>query len=157
AVRIGILRDSALIARKLLDVRMVVAAAPTFWERHGMPQSPEELGALPALCYTGSDRADSWQWTAPDGRAGSVPVKVSMRSTNGGFLRAAAVAGLGVIMLPSFIMHEDAVSGRLVPALTDHDWRTVAIHVVYPPTRHLSARARAFIEFLRERLGTRPA
>ena len=156
AVRIGNLRDSSLIARKLLDVRMIVAASPAFWERHGRPVSPEALGELPALCYTGSERVDSWRFTAPDGRAGTVQMKCCMRSTNGGFLRDAAIAGLGVVMQPSFIVHNEVAAGQLEPVLTDHSWHTVAIHVVYPQTRHLSARARAFIELLRARLGSRP-
>ncbi len=156
AVRIGNLRDSSLIARKLLDVRTVVAAAPAFWDRHGMPTRPEDLGELPALCYTGSERVDSWRYTAPDGSSGAVPMKVSMRSTYGDFLRDAAIAGLGVVMQPSFILHEAVSAGLLVPALTDFGWPSVTIHVVYPQTRHLSARARAFIDLLRARLGSRP-
>lgn len=156
AVRIGNLRDSSLIARKLLDVRLVVAAAPAFWERHGMPSRPEELNGLPALCYTGSERVDSWRYTAPDGSGGAVPMKVCMRSTYGDFLRDAAIAGLGVVMQPSFILHEAVSAGQLMPVLTDFTWPSVTIHVVYPQTRHLSARARAFTELLRTRLGTRP-
>lgn len=156
AVRIGQLRDSSLIARKLLDVRMAVAAAPAFWEKHGRPTRPEDLGPMPALCYTGSERVDSWRFTAPDGRSGTVPMTCAMRATNGDILRDAAIAGLGVIMQPSFLLHRDVAAGRLEAALTDHSWSTVAIHVVYPQTRHLSARARAFIDLLRTRLGSRP-
>jgi DNA-binding transcriptional LysR family regulator len=156
AVRIGNLRDSSLIARKLLDVRLVVAAAPAFWDRHGTPSRPEDLNVLPALCYTGSERVDSWRYAAPDGSSGAVPMRVCMRSTYGDFLRDAAIAGLGVVMQPSFILHEAVTAGHLVPVLTDFTWPSVTIHVVYPQTRHLSARARAFIELLRIRLGTRP-
>lgn len=156
AVRIGNLRDSTLIARKLLDVRMVVAAAPAFWQRHPLPARPEDLAELPALCYTGSERVDSWRFTAPDGRSGTVQMKSCMRATNGDFLRDASIAGLGIVLQPSFIVHEDIAAGRLEPVLTDHSWHSVAIHVVYPQTRHLSARARAFIELLRARLGSRP-
>ena len=157
AVRIGNLRDSSLIARKLLDVRMVVAAAPGFWKRHGLPAGPRALGELPALCYTGSERTDCWRYADPEGGAGAVHMRVAMRSTNGAFLCDAAIAGLGVVMQPSFIL-EDAVRARqLVPVLCDHRWPTVAIHAVYPPTRHLSARARAMIDTLRASLGSCPA
>lgn len=156
AVRIGNLRDSSLIARKLVDVRLVIAAAPAFWARHGMPTRPDDLVAMPALGYTGSERSDGWHWRAPDGTAGAAHMKSFLRSTNGGFLRDAAVAGLGVAILPSFIIHHDIAAGRLVPALTDHRWATATVHVVYPQTRHLSARARAFIEFMRKHFGPRP-
>jgi DNA-binding transcriptional LysR family regulator len=157
AVRIGDLRDSSLIARKLLEVRMVVAAAPAFWQRHGVPAHPRALGALPALCYTGSERIDSWRYADPQGAGGTVHMRAAMRSTNGGFLRDAAIAGLGVVLQPSFILEDAVRAGRLVPALCDHRWPTVAIHAVYPQTRHLSARARTFIDVLRARLGSRPA
>jgi DNA-binding transcriptional LysR family regulator len=83
-------------------------------------------------------------------------MRAAMRSTNGGFLRDAAIAGLGVVLLPSFLLHEAVRGGRLQPVLVDHRWPTVTIHVVYPQTRHLSARARAFIDTLRAGLGTRP-
>jgi DNA-binding transcriptional LysR family regulator len=156
AVRIGNLRDSTLVTRKLLEVRMVVAAAPDFWQRHGVPKQAPDLGRLPGLCYTGSERVDAWRYVEPQGASGVVRMKALMRSTNGGFLRDAAIAGLGVVLQPSFILHDAVRAGRLEPVLTDHRWPTVAIHVVYPQTRHLSARARAFIDALRSRLGPRP-
>lgn len=156
AVRIGNLADSSLVARKLVEVRLVVVAAPGFWDRHGRPGQPEDLRGLPALCYTGSARGDRWVFRTPDGREGAVDMAPAMRATNGGFLRDAAVAGQGVALQPSFIVHEAVVAGTLEPVLTDHAWQTVTVHVVYPATRHLTARARAFIDFARARLGARP-
>lgn len=156
AVRIGTLRDSSLIARKLAEVRMVVAAAPGFWARHGVPEHPRALTDLPGLCYTGSERADIWRYTEPDGTAGSIEMTVAMRATNGDFLRDAAIAGEGVVLQPSFILHKAVASGALQPVLTDFEWPKITIFVVYPQTRHLSARARALIEFVRAHIGSRP-
>ena len=156
AVRIGVLRDSSLIARKLAHVRIVVAASPAFWDRHGRPERAEDLSKVPALCYTGSERVDNWPYVTPDGVSGSVEMDVAMRATNGDFLRDAAIAGKGVIMQPSFILHRAVEAGELEPVLTDHDWHGVTIYVVYPQTRHLSARARAFMDFVRTRIGSRP-
>ena len=154
ALRIGNLADSTLIARKLAEAPLLVCAAPAFWDRHGIPKRPEDLAALPALSYTGSERIDTWRFTTPDGRSGAVETQVVMRATNGHFLCLAAEAGLGVALQPSFICADALAAGRLVPALTDHRWPTVTIHLVYPQTRHLSARARALMEFIRTRLGT---
>ncbi|MFK7945049.1 MAG: LysR family transcriptional regulator [Paracoccaceae bacterium] len=156
AVRIGNLRDSSLIARKLAEVRGVVAAAPGFWDRHGRPSTPAELSRLPALCYSGSERIDNWAYTCPENAPGMVEMKAVMWATNGDFLRDAAISGQGVIMQPSFILHKAVERGALEPVLTDHNWQPVTIYVVYPQTRHLSARARAFIEFVRGRIGTTP-
>ena len=82
--------------------------------------------------------------------------KVAMRSTNGQFLRDAAIRGEGMVMQPSFILHEAVEAGTLEPVFTDYHWPTVTIFVVYPQTRHLSARARALMEYLRNRIGARP-
>ena len=156
AVRIGSLRDSSMIARKLCDVRMIVCAAPGFVERHGMPRRPEDIRGWPALAYVGSERFDIWRYRGPDGAAGSVQMTVAMRSNNGEVLCEAAAAGLGVTLHPSFIVHEALLAGRLRCLLADHSWSESAIHVIYPETRHLSAKSRAFIDFLRARLGPSP-
>ena len=156
AVRIGALRDSSLIARKIVDVADVVCAAPALVDRLGRPQHPEALRDWPALCYTEAERPDLWRWRAPDGTAGAVQMSPRLRANTGRVLRDAAVAGLGVAREPSFIVYDAIERGELVPLLTDHRWNELAIYTVYPPTRHLSARARAFIDFVRQRIGPRP-
>jgi len=157
AIRIGTLSDSTLIARRLAEVRMLVCAAPVLIERHGLPETPDALRALPALCYSGSQRGDIWRYRDPAGEDGTVQVTMRLRVNNGEMAREAAIAGLGIVIEPSFIVEEALASGELVPLLTDHDWQSIAIHVVYPQTRHLSAKARTFIDFLRARLGPRAA
>jgi DNA-binding transcriptional LysR family regulator len=156
AIRIGALRDSSLIARKLCDVRMVACAAPGFLEAHGAPGRPEDLRALPALCYVGSERPDIWRYRDGAGGEGAVQVPVRMRATNGEVLREAAIARLGVTLQPSFIVHRAIGSGELRVVLPEVDWAGVAIHAVYPETRHLSAKTRAFIDFVRTRIGPMP-
>jgi len=156
ALRIGALRDSTLIARKLVDVRVVVCAAPSLLAEHGTPDHPDQLKDWPALCYTGSERPDIWRYRAPDGSDGSVTMQVRMLANNGGVLRDAAIAGEGVILQPSFHLHKAVPEGDLVPILCDYHWPEIAIYTVYPQTRHLSARARAFIDFVRARIGPRP-
>jgi DNA-binding transcriptional LysR family regulator len=83
-------------------------------------------------------------------------MKARLLAGNGGVLRDAAIAGEGVIMQPSFVVHKAVERGRLVPILGDFSWQEIAIYIVYPQTRHLSARARAFIDFLRARIGPKP-
>lgn len=156
AIRIGALRDSSLIARKIADVADVVCAAPALIAEMGRPERPEDLAAWPALCYTGSERPDIWRWRGPDGSSGAVQMQARMRANNGGVLRDAAIAGMGLTLAPSFIVWKAIERGQLVPLLTDHRWIELAIYSVYPPTRHLSARARAFIDFVRARIGPRP-
>ena len=156
AIRIGNLRDSSLIARKVVDVHELPCAAPALIERMGMPVHPDDLKGWPALCYSGSERSDIWRYRGPGGSEGSVQVKVRMLANNGSVLREAAIAGEGVINEPSFHIHKAVERGDLVPLLCDYRWREMAIYTVYPPTRHLSVRARAFIDFVRERIGPKP-
>ena len=161
AIRIGRLRDSSLIARKLVDVRVVVCAAPALLAERGIPTHPDQLKDWPALCYVGSERADIWRYRAPglpagDGSAGSVAMQVRMLANNGGVLRDAAIAGEGVVVQPSFLVHQAVARGQLVPILCDFIWPEIAIYTVYPQTRHLSSRARAFIDFVSDRIGPKP-
>jgi len=156
ALRIGSLSDSSLIAAKLATVRMLACAAPGFLEERGAPQRAEDLKALPALCYSGSDRADIWRYRDAGGREASVQVPMRMRANTGNVLCDAAAAGLGVVLQPSFIAEPALRSGRLEVILGDVAWPEVAIHAVYPQTRHLSAKARALIDYLRARLGPHP-
>ncbi len=157
AIRIGSLRDSSLIARKICDVKMVACAAPAFVERHGWPENPDALRTLPTLCYVGSERGDIWRYHDASGAEQSVQVKVRLRANNGNMLRDAAVEGLGIVRQPSFIVSDALERGQLVRVLPKVAWIGIAIHVVYPETRHLSAKARAFIDHVRTSIGTTPA
>jgi DNA-binding transcriptional LysR family regulator len=156
AIRIGVLRDSSLIARKLVDVRMVACAAPSLLAKYGMPSHPDQLRDWPALCYTGSERPDIWRYRAPDGSEGSAAMQVRMLSNNGSLLCDVAIAGQGVVLQPSFHVDKAVAQGQLVPILRDFGWPEIAIYTVYPQTRHLSARARALIDFVRSRIGSKP-
>jgi len=156
AVRIGNLSDSSLIARKIATVRLAVAAAPAFWTAHGRPAHPADLAGLPVLSYTGGGRINAWHYRDADGERIDLDLPVALSSGSGEFLRDAAIAGLGMTLQPSFIIEAAVRTGGLVPVLTDWQWPTVTIHAVYPQTRHLPARARALIDFVRASVGPRP-
>ncbi|MGF1500425.1 MAG: LysR family transcriptional regulator [Paracoccaceae bacterium] len=156
ALRIGTLKDSSLIARKIGDVSMVLCASPDFLARHGPVTAPERLAELPGLGYAGSQRPDIWRYRASDGTEASVQVPLRMRANNGSVLREAAIRGLGVTLQPSFIVHDALADGRLLRIDAGVEWPGVAIHTVYPETRHLTAKARAFIDFMRAKLDSAP-
>ena len=156
ALRIGTLRDSSLIARKLCDMRMIACAAPAFLDAHGRPERPEELRGLPALCYAGTTRSDIWRYRDEDGNEQAVQLDVRLRATNGDMLRDAAIAGLGVVLKPSFIVARAIRAGALEVLLPQVDWSGIALQLVYPNTRHVAPKTRAFIEAARGHFGSEP-
>ncbi len=157
AVRIGVLRDSTLVARRLAPCRTVVCASPAYLEVRGRPLTVSDLGSHDCLGYTLSDRLGANRWGfGPDG-AVVANVTGSLRSNNGDALRAAALAGLGVIYQPSFLVSDDLRAGRLVALPLDHPTTAVGhIHAVFRPDRRLPPKSRAMIEFLAERFGDDP-
>lgn len=156
ALRIGRLRDSSLIARKLFDARTVVCASQDYLDSHGMPERPDDLGAHQCLVYSNVPDPSRWVYSDADGVRGQVTVNVAMSASNGDFLRQVAVEGQGIVMQPTFIAGEMICSGDLVPILQDYNWPVTPAYAVYPPTRHLSYRVRAFIDFLAERFAGVP-
>jgi len=156
AIRIGTLEDSSLMARKLASVRHVVCASPDFLNRHGIPSTPQDLSALPALCYGNLSQPDTWHYHDKDSKPGQVKVLMRMRANNGDALVEAAIAGLGVLCEPSFIVHGSVERGVLKPLLTDYQWNPMGIFAVYPQTKHMPTRVRAFIDFLVSSFGDTP-
>jgi DNA-binding transcriptional LysR family regulator len=156
AIRIATLEDSSLIARRLAPIRHVVCASPEYLARHGTPQTAADLGRHVCLAYSNLADPGLWSFRGPDGQPGSVRVPVRLAASSGDFLIRAAIAGEGLILHPTFYVHEALRSGQLVQVLADHRWPELSAYAVYPPTRHLSSRVRTFIDFLAERLAGEP-
>lgn len=157
AVRIGSLEDSSLIARRLAPCRTILAAAPSYLQANGTPRTVADLNAHNCLGYTLSQvtGADRWKF----GSRGEVAVKVSgpLRANNGDALRAAAIAGEGIIYQPTFIVADDLRAGTLVHLVLDHPTIEFAgIYAVYLSDRNPPAKLRAFIDFLVERFSPLP-
>ncbi|BAU93028.1 LysR family transcriptional regulator [Methylorubrum populi] len=150
AVRIGALADSGLIARRLASSRLVVCAAPGYLDRHGTPRQPEELKGHNCLGYTLSD-ASGWRFGDQ-----AYPVSGTLRAPNGAALVAAAVAGLGLVYQPTFLVAEALRAGTLVALDLGAPCPTLPIHALMPPGRR-PAKTRAFVDYLAERFAGEPA
>lgn len=148
AIRIATLEDSSLIARRLAPIPHVVAASPAYLARRGTPHSAADLARHDCLAYSNVRDPDLWRYRGPDGQPGQVRVTVRLAASSGEFLLQAAIADEGLVLLPTFYAHDALRSGQLAEVLGDHRWPEPAAYAVYPPTRHLSARARVFIDFL---------
>ena len=156
ALRIGALRDSSLIARRLFDAHTVVAASPRYLEQFGIPESPRDLADHACLVYSNLAEPERFSWLDERGGLQSVGVRVAMSANNGDILSQAAADGLGIVMQPTFIAHDRIRDGALVPILTGYDWPKTTAWAVYPPTRHLSYRVREFIDFLADHFRDKP-
>ena len=153
AIRIGALPDSTLIAQKLVDVRMVVCCSPGYVRRRGAPIVPGDLARHSCLLY-GHGGVVSWDFVV-DGVSKGVEVSGPLRANNGELVRDAAVAGLGIVRLPDFIVAEAVGSGLLVTVLEEFLPSATTVYAVYPQHRQSSVSIRVFVEFLRESLRKR--
>ena len=153
AIRIATLEDSSLIARRLTSIRHCLCASPAYLAQHGTPHNAADLTSHVSLAYSNIRDPGLWHYRGPDGQPGQVRVPVRLAASSGEFLLRAAIAGEGLLLIPAFYVDEALQSGQLVPLLTDHHWPELSAYAVYPPTRHLPRRARAFIDFLAARLG----
>jgi len=156
AIRIGRLTDSSLVARKLARHHMILCASPDYLKHYGTPKDPDDLKRHQCLCYSTNSLTPEWLFAAKDGKPWPVAINGRLHANNGDVLRTAALQGLGIIFLPSFIVGADVQASTLVSLLPDFVPTDTAIHAVYPHTRHLSPKVRAFIDFLVERYGPRP-
>jgi DNA-binding transcriptional LysR family regulator len=152
AVRIGSLKDSSLIARRIAPVRVVVLASPAYLESRGRPERPRDLAGHDLLLYGN----ETWRVRASGGGWETVRGHVRMRADNGDMLRAAAEAGLGICRMPSFIAAPGIEAGTLDVLLRDHPTEEGALHAVMP-SRATTARVRALVDFLAARFGPEPA
>lgn len=153
ALRIGVLPDSSLIARKLADVAVHVVAAPAYIAGHGSPAHPAELSRHFGLCYANLDRPGEWRFRGPDGGDEIGRPQSRMISTSGEAMLPALRRGLGIAVLPDFIVAADLAAGRLVPILSGYAPPQVALHLVTPPGRLRPARVEALLAFIVARFG----
>lgn len=154
-IRIGLLGDSSLIARRIAPARRVLVASPDYLRAHGAPVTPEDLSHHRCLEYGPRTAAPRWRLTR-SGESIFVPLTCCLSSNNGEVLRVAALRGLGVAQLPTFIVGPDLCAGRLSLVLSDHAPPDLGIHALYASNRFVAAKTRAFIDFLVARFGNRP-
>lgn len=154
-IRIADLEDTSLIARRIVAARMAICAAPDYLDAYGTPLTPQDLRFHDCLHYGNLATGTHWILTGPDG-VHRVPIRARLCTNNGQVLRDAALAGLGICVLPTFIVGCELQEGRLVTILPGCGLGDSAVHALYAPSRYLSAKVRVFIDFLVARFGDRP-
>lgn len=155
AIRSARLRDSDLIARRLTTGRRIVVCSPDYARRHGTPGSLGELGRFAALVYRNRRITEDWTFHTPQGlRAARVAGR--FEADDGAVLRQAAVAGIGLSLLPTFMVARDLVAGQLLPIDLGAAPDTDAIAAVFPRAHRGASRVRALIDHLQAALDDPP-
>ena len=148
AVRIGELEDSSLRARKLTETTRRMIAAPSYFEQHGRPQKIDDLNDHKLLHYSNQANAAVWKLTAPSGEKRQVRTAGWLTVNDGQSLLNAAISGLGIAYLPSFLYEDALAKGLVEEAIPGLPVETQGIYAVYPPGRFTQPKVRAFIDFL---------
>lgn len=160
ALRIGVLVESTLVARRVGQLRRVVVACPDYLARRGTPARPEELAAHETVLFAGLGADPVWRFPLPGGAAGEqeVAVRIAPRFTvtQAEAAVAAACAGRGVVRALSYQVAEELAEGRLVRILAAWEPPPVPVHLVFPSARLMAPRLRAFLDFAAPRLAALP-
>ena len=156
ALRIAALPDSSLRARKLADVPRGIFGAPSYFARKGRPATPADLGAHACLGYS-NQKGGEWRLTGPGGETAAVRTGGGpLRANNGEALLPALRAGLGLALLPDFIVRDDLDAGRIERVLPSWSPPPIALHLVTPPGGRRPARVTAVIDFFVHRFAGSP-
>jgi DNA-binding transcriptional LysR family regulator len=154
AVRYADLSDSSFVARRIAPDRRVLVASPDYLARRGHPASPDELDTHSCLVV---GTLDLWTFRGLDGAAIAKRVTPALRINDGGAVRDAACAGLGVALMATWCAAEQLRSGELVPILQAYPLiSTQTLWTLYPSSRELAPKVRVFIDWLIARVGPEP-
>lgn len=154
ALRIGNLKSSSLIAKKIAPIRLVLCASPEYLRQHGTPTHPEELNPAHFLRYSYMEFGPS-----------NIPLMEALKtrspqsglvSNNGEVLMAAAIGGEGYVLQPSFIVGESLKQGKLVTLLDAYQPAAMGLYAVYPHRQLLAPKLRAFLDFISDYFGQPP-
>lgn len=148
-VRIGSLKDTSLIARRMADCPFVICASSNYLQRHGKPQTPDDLTKHNVLAFTGNGGPNEWRYASKAGVTGQVSLQGSFKADSGNILCGAALQDVGIVILPIFYVSEHLESQDLQIVLPDFVTSPKReIFAVFPPNRFQSTRLRLFVDHL---------
>lgn len=152
AVRITSELKTSLVARKLATAGFTCCASPAYLEKHGTPLRPEDLQQHNCLLYSYSPTGNLWTFLREE-KPVEIQVKGSMRANNGDMNRLAAISGMGLAILPTFMICNELRAGTLRKVLADFPIPDKHIYAVYLPSARRSARVKVMVEYLWDALG----
>jgi DNA-binding transcriptional LysR family regulator len=156
ALRIGQLPDTSLIARRLCGMPLHLVAAPSYLKTHGRPKHPLELSRHQAISYAYQLTQDTWRFHKASGETAAVRPSGRLRINNGEAMLPSLIAGVGIGVLPDFIVREALSDGRLERLLPGWSLPAGAVYWVTPPGGLKPKRVEILAEFLAAKLAQRP-
>ncbi len=139
--------DASMVARQLGIAEVLLCASPAYIAEHGVPQTPADLAQHSCLNFSLEHLRHHWTFQSAQGSS-VIPITSKVMSNNTDLLRHCLLAGMGIGMRTSYTLGDDMVTGRVVRVLPDYQINKVAVHLVYPSRRLLSAKVRSFVDFM---------
>ena len=155
AIRIAVLPDSSLIARRICGMPRYLVGSPDYLEKHGRPRHPLNLADHVCITYGHASAPESWRFTHKNGKSATVRPTGPLRINNGDAMMPALIAGTGLGVLPEFIVRNAVTDGRLERLLADWSLRSGAVYWVTPPGGLAPQRVKVLADALIEGLGKR--
>ena len=156
AIRIGLVTDQGLIARRIGQMRRVTVARPDYLAKHGRPQHPRDLISHDCIVYTGLATVDEWHFAGPDNAPIVVKVSGRVRVNASEGMRSALLEGLGLAVCPTWLFTDEIDTGVIERVLNDFEPAPLPIQAVYPSRRLVPPRVRTFVDYLVEEFRTDP-
>lgn len=158
AIRIGLLKDSNLIARHLLDIQILLVAAPSYLQKLQSPEKPEDLLKHKCIIDRNFKEPELWRFYSIEEPQLEETVQLLGRVNfaNTEACHIAALAGLGVCRIPAFICGQSLKSQQLIALMPNYYIKSSGLYAVYPPSRHLANKVRSLIDFLKDYYQNRP-
>lgn len=155
AIRIGELEDSSLIARRFSPIRLVTCAAPSYFEKHGVPDQPEDLIQHSCIIDTNFRNGPLWPYSV-NGEKNNVKVNGRISVNSAAATRKMLLKGAGIGLIPSYAVGEDIRQNRLAVVLEAYETSGLGIYALYAHNRYLSTKVRTFVDFMANRFTATP-
>jgi DNA-binding transcriptional LysR family regulator len=149
AICLGALDDSSLVARKMASSLLVVCGSPDYFSQHGIPKTPDDLLNHSCLVNWAIAPKDKWRFKTETGYT-TINVSGRIQANVADPIRIAAISGLGLVMLPLYMVGRDIEKGKLKVVLENYLLPPLDVHAVYPHRKYLSAKVKSFMDFLQE-------
>ncbi len=140
-------RNADVVARRLTTASMTACAPPDYLQKHGTPMRPEQLAEYPCLSFTSDYWGEEWTFTGRDGEVRVRPTNAIV-ANNTEMLRQFALLGMGIAILPSYLIENDIMRGNLVPLFNHYRLPQIEINLAYPSRRYFPAKLRTFVHHL---------